>query len=351
MKTIRTLLAVFLLTPALLLATSIRDDAKLFSPEGVKKAEQKIDDLKKAYKTELFVETFAKAEKMDEAKNKQGKGDPKYFEKWAAARYKELKVDGVYVLICTDPNYLQVVSGKMMEKKGFDDKKRDELANLMKAQFKEKKFDAGLMAVVAEVSETLKEKTPAPKKTTTEKAVEKANSTAEGLPSWTTWLCVGLVALLGLWIVVGLIRAFMGVGQPQPQPYNPAMGGYQQPGMYQQPMQQQPAGGGGFFSSLLGGMVGAAAGMYVYNSFFGSSTPSVFGSTTPPADPNAGVDNSPQTSGGGGGWDQSTPADAGGGGGGDWGATQEDWGGGGGDGGDWGGGGDGGGDGGGGGDW
>ena len=348
MRTIRNLAAVFLLAPGLLLAASIRDDAKLFTAEGVKKAEQKIDEFKKAHKAELFVETFAKAEKMDLAK-KDGKTDPKYFQKWAADRYKELKVDGVYVLVCKEPTFVQVATGKMMDKKGFDGKKRDELVKLMTEQFKKKEFDAGLLAVVAEVGDTLKGKAPAPKKTSTERAVDKANETAEGLPSWTTWLCVGLVALLGLWIVVGLIRAFMGMGQPQPQPYNPAMGGYQQPGMYQQPMQQQPAGGGGFLSSLLGGMVGAAAGMYMYNSFFGSSTPSAFGSTTPPADPNAGVDNTPQTDGGGGGWDQSTPADASGGGGGDWGSTQEDWGGGDTGGGDWGG--DGGGDGGGGGDW
>jgi uncharacterized protein len=349
MKTIRNLLAVFLLAPGLLLAASISDDAKLFSPEGVKKAEQKIGDLKKTYASEVFVETFAKAEKMDLAK-KDGKADPKYFQKWAADRYEELSVKGVYVLVCKEPAYIQVVSGQMMENKGFDAKKRSELAKLMTDQFKDKKFDAGLLAVVAEVAETLKAKAPAPKKTPTEKAVSTANETAEGLPSWTTWLCVGLVALLGLWIVVGLIRAFMGMGQPQPQPYNPAMGGYQ-PGMGGQPMMQQPAGGGGFFSSLLGGMVGAAAGMYMYNTFFGSGTPSVFGSTTPPADPNAGFDNTPQADGGGGGWDQSTPADAGGGGG-DWGSTQEDWGNTGGDwggdagGGDWGGG-----DGGGGGDW
>ncbi|MFQ3650773.1 MAG: hypothetical protein SNJ75_10600, partial [Gemmataceae bacterium] len=141
------------------------------------------------------------------------------------------------------------------------------------------------------------------------KAVETLNATAEGLPAWTSWLCIGLMVLMGLWLVVGLIRAFSGVGG--------------------QAGAAQPGGGGGFLSSLLGGLVGAAAGMYLYNSFFGSGTSSVFGSS-PTGDPNAGADNSPQADGGGGDWG----GDAGGG---DWGgdAGGGDWGGDAGGGGDW----------------
>ena len=315
MNTFRTLLAGLLLLPGLLLAANIRDEAKLFTPDGVKKAQQIIDQLQKTHKSELFIETFAKAEDPEAAK-KENKDRAQYFQKWAADRYKELKVDGVYVLICKEPAYVQVASGKKMEAKGFDSKKRTELANLMIEQFKKKEFDAGLLTVVNEVSKTLQAKGLAAKPGTERVAAKSgtdqaAESTAvPELPAWTSWLCIGLMALLGVWLVVGLIRAFSGAGQIAGQPAG--------------------AGGGGFFSSLLGGLVGAAAGMYLYNTFFGSGTSSVFGSS-PMGDPSAPpVDNSPQTDGGGGDWGD----DAGGG---DWGgdAGGGDWGGDGGGGGDW----------------
>ena len=294
MNTLRTLLAGLLLLPGLLLAANIRDEAKLFTPDGVKKAQQIIDQLQKTHKSELFIETFAKAEDPESAK-KENKDRAQYFQKWAADRYKELKVDGVYVLICKEPAYVQVASGKKMEAKGFDSKKRTELANLMTEQFKKKEFDAGLLAVVNEVNKTLQTKGLAAKPGT-ERATE--STVAPEIPAWTSWLCIGLMVLLGVWLVIGLIRAFSGAGQ--------AVG--------------QPAGGGGFFSSLLGGLVGAAAGMYLYNTFFGSSTPSAFGSS-PMGDPGASADNSPQTDGGGGDWgDDAGGGDWGGdaGGGGDW---------------------------------
>ncbi|MFQ3650570.1 MAG: TPM domain-containing protein, partial [Gemmataceae bacterium] len=207
MNMFRNLLAGLLLVPGLLLAANIRDEAKLFSPEGVKKAQEKIDDLKKKHKSELFIETFAKAEDLEAAK-KENPDRAKYFQKWASERYKELKVEGVYVLVCKEPNYIQVVNGKMMESKGFDNAKRNELVKLMQGKFKEKEFDAGLMAVVNEVGKTLQTKAPVAQKPGTEKAVETLNATAEGLPAWTSWLCIGLMVLMGLWLVVGLIRAF-----------------------------------------------------------------------------------------------------------------------------------------------
>ena len=65
------------------------------------------------------------------------------------------------------------------------------------------------------------------------------------------WICLGLCVLLGVWLVIGIIRAFTGGGG--------GGGGYGGGG----------GGGGGFGSSLMGGLFGAMAGMWLYNSMFG----------------------------------------------------------------------------------
>lgn len=112
-----------------------------------------------------------------------------------------------------------------------------------------------------------------------------------------SYICLGACVFLGVWFVIGLVRALFGGG-----------GGGSGGG----------PGGGGFMSSLFGGLFGAMAGMWIYNSFFGG------GSDLGAADSTAAA---------GGDWGDADPYDNGasaGDGGGDWG---DDFGGG-----DWGGG-------------
>jgi uncharacterized protein len=120
------------------------------------------------------------------------------------------------------------------------------------------------------------------------------------------WICIGLAVLLGVWLIMGLIRAFSGGG---------GGGG---PG----------GGGGGFMPSLFGGLFGAMAGMWLYNSFFGGG----YTGSDAMASDNYGADTGDT---GAGDYDRGAA-----GGDGDWGDGSGDWGGGGDWGGDFGGGGD-----------
>src|SRR5207245_2649483 len=65
-------------------------------------------------------------------------------------------------------------------------------------------------------------------------------------------ICFGIVAALGIWLVIGLIRAFTG---------SMGGGGYGSGGGYG-PVY---GGGGGFMSGLMGGLFGAAAGSFLYD--------------------------------------------------------------------------------------
>src|SRR5262249_45521995 len=86
------------------------------------------------------------------------------------------------------------------------------------------------------------------------------------VPGWLGYVCLGIAALVMVWVIFGLIRSATGG----------ARGGYAGGGPgYAGGPGFGGGGGGGFFSSLLGGMFGAAAGMWMYNHFFGGGTPSV----------------------------------------------------------------------------
>jgi len=307
--------------------SGIIDGAKLFSEDAVKKARDRVEQIRKDYGKGLFIETIAKAESKDAV------------DRMAADKYKDHQVGGVYVLICKDPQRIRIQVGDKTRQRAFTTAKRDQLLTIFQKNFKEKKFDEGLMEGIAYVDKTFDSTIG---KGTTDTGSTAATTKTKGAstmnPIW-GWICIGLVVILAIWLVVGLIRAFT---RPAAGPGYAGGGGYGGGG----------GGGGGFFSSMLGGLFGAAAGMWLYDSFFRSHTPSPMGgSTAYGGESTGGVDDTGSTGAGG---DYGGDADAGGGGG-DWGGGGDadaggggDWGGGdaGGGGGDWGGG-----DAGGGGDW
>lgn len=354
----------------------IRDQGKFFSKEALDKAEAVITTIKKDYKQDLLIETFAAI--PEELKGKYDeKAKSAFFENWARQRYNREGVSGISLLLCRQPQYLFVEMGKDTEKRAFTPANRKELVTVITSRFKQQEFDQGLLAGVNFVRETLDKSVGKAAKGATSGPLTKVTRTDTTKPAKAEenpiaamgplgWVCIGVAVLMVLWVVVGLFRALTGGGQQQMAP--PA--GYQggpyagggppgnfgpggpPPGYIPPPgyggYGQQPAAGGGFMRSMLGGMLGGAAGMWAYDTFLRGSGPSM----TPPAygggtSPTYGEpDNSAGTGGGGGDWG-SSPADTGGGGG-DWGSPPADtgggdWGGGGGDdagGGDWGGGGD-----------
>jgi len=92
------------------------------------------------------------------------------------------------------------------------------------------------------------------------------------------WLLYVILGLIVLWIVVAIVRA---LGRPRypntygqmgpPAGYGPGQGSPGSPGYGQGPIGRCGGGGGGFLSNMLGGMFGAAAGNWIYDSFFRGS--------------------------------------------------------------------------------
>jgi uncharacterized protein len=308
---------------------SVADDLGLFSAEAKAKANAVIGRIRQQHKKDLVIETTQGPKKpagLDE-KNKAA-----FFDDWAAARFKNQQINGVYVVILDKPKMIRVVVGsKTLESGMFTKANRDELFHKVQEKLKTSDEDGALLAAVNYVADTLQanartssgatpQTAPPAKKTGGEGTDDGAQPQVQASPI-IKWLLIGLAVVLVFWLVSAVIRALGSMG---------GAGGY------------GGSGGGGFFSSLLGGLFGAAAGMWMYDHFFGGGTPSATagpsGGYTPsePTDVGAG-----EPSVGGGDYEANQgaveePADAG-----DW-SSGGDWGGGGGDfggGGDWGGGG------------
>lgn len=332
----------------------VDDEAGLFSPDGVAKAKQAFEGTAFKSKTNFTVHTVAKIPSAKQSEFDAAKGDAnsrgRFFSEWARelARKEGRKAD-VYALIFDNGKaYItRVITDRETDVgRGFTDANAGEVAHKFEAGLKrvfsdkltgdatKKEMDAALASAATYVADELKNAaTPEPAARRTGRvAADAGNGGGGGIMSW---ICVGLAVLLGVWLVVGLIRAFTGGG---------GGGGYGPGGGY-------GGGGGGFFSSMLGGLFGAAAGMYLYDNFFGGHHGGGM-SEAAAADNGGTIDTGDGDYGGGaeggdaggGDWGDSGAADAGGG---DWGAGGGDFGGGG----DWGGDAGGGGDFGGGGDW
>lgn len=190
----------------------------------------------------------------------------KFFLELARQLATEDKARGIYILVCRSPGYVQVIADKATRERGLSEADERKVRDILLEGFREaaklekekpeqavERRDKALVAAVQFVVEDLRNTTP-PASSGGQRAglpgPAQAVRELEG-NSLAGWICIGLVALLALWLIVGFIRALSGMGSA------PAAGG---------------GGGGGFFSSLLGGLFGAMAGMWLYNHLFGGSS-------------------------------------------------------------------------------
>ena len=361
----------------------VKDDAHLFTADGITKAKKMMADTTFGSTTHFSIVTFKEVPARKQVAFDAAKGNDaereKFFKEWAKEEAKSHNERGVFVLICSGggkQNKVEFLTDRQTDvSRDFTADNGKELANILKAGMKEgsdaakngkaedevkQLHDAALTRSVEFVIKELKN-TSAPEPTrTSSTGTTRTDTNKSGGWSLGSMICIGLVAIAGLWLVFGLVRGLMGGGGGGGGMGGGGMGGGGMGGGGY----GGGGGGGGFMSSMLGGMFGAAAGMYLYDSFRGSShsNDAMAGGNNNNYDAGAGTTDTGAGdwdggNAGGSDWDgdASTGNDAGGGGGGgDWGGDAGggdtgggggDWGGGGGDtGGGGGGGGDGGGD-------
>jgi hypothetical protein len=237
----------------------VYDEGKFFSSEGVDKAKAALSGARFDHGLSVTVDTYNEVPADKKAAAEAAKGDKakwrNFMETWTKERAQGDKAKGIYIVIVQKPiGGIGVIADRETRERGFSDQDEEEVRKKFAERFsglkdadeakKREGHDAGLKDAVEFIVSDLKDTHVAV--ATSSSGSTKADQDKPGR-SVGGWICIGLCVLLGVWLVIGLIRAFSGGGG----------GGY------------GGGGGGGFGSSLLGGLFGAMAGMWLYNSMFG----------------------------------------------------------------------------------
>ncbi len=243
-------------------AGGIQDDGAFFSEFAKVNATGTINDVSTRLHKDIAVQTFAavpedmKATVIHPDKAATNRG----FSQWAEQLARTKKVNGVFILLVKQPAHLQVVVGTDTQRQAFTLTDRVTLIQRMLEQLRNKKNDDALIDAVNFISTTMsshRSGAAAPVSARTH-TVQKT-----GISSWLPTIGIVLLIWVGFSLIRGLFRSMSGGG-------GGVGGGMGQPGY---------GGGGGFFQNMMGSMFGAAAGMWMYDNFFGShSSASTFGS-------------------------------------------------------------------------
>jgi hypothetical protein len=114
---------------------TIRDEANLFSKEAIERAQSLIAEIGQRHHKELRIDTLEKGPEATEMKA------------WAAQRFRDLRVDGVYIVITKDPRKFEVVFGNKTREQGvFTQADCDELVKLLRGLGKDR--DGVLLQVI-----------------------------------------------------------------------------------------------------------------------------------------------------------------------------------------------------------
>lgn len=279
-------------------AGGIQDDGAFFSEFAKVNAAGTIKDVAARLHKDIAVQTFAsvpedmKATVLQPSKASANQG----FSKWADQLAREKGVNGVLILLVKQPAHLQVVVGTDTQRQAFTLLDRETLVKRMLGQLRQKKNDDALIDAVNFISTTM----GAHHKGVAAPYASKTHSAQQGAGSWLPTIGIVLLIWLGFSLIRGLFRAMSGGTS--------GAGGVGQPSY----------GGGGFLQNMMGSMFGAAAGMWMYDQFFGShsSAASSFGADSSDATPHdsgfSGIDTDYTSSGGSFGDDSGSSFDGGG---------------------------------------
>jgi uncharacterized membrane protein YgcG len=208
-------------------ADRIIDRAGMFSADAVRSAEDSLQHFKRRTGADVVVETIPDLRAID------GKINPRLpptesdriLAKAAKDRAKAKKINGLYILICREPEKLKFESARNV----INPQDTQAVVQAVMSSLKNREFDGAL----SNLATSLEKVEASPAKSASAAGANQNDGGGLGT-MWTV-----LLVLLGVWLVFGLMRGLSGAG-----------------------------GGGGFFPSMLGGLFGGMAGMWLYDSMF-----------------------------------------------------------------------------------
>ncbi len=315
-------IAILVLLLPWLARADVHDNAKIFGPDAIDRADAAMTKMEQAHNKQLVVETFTGIPD-DQKPSMEKLGKDAFFKQWMSNRARELRVNGVYVLICMDPKHLEVGAGRNTIARGdFTEQDVQKLRDQMQKLLKEKDYDGALSNAVDTVDQAYTANIHGNNPNQSRAQYQPtgipgyrvnngySSSAGQGMGSFGTLVCM----IVGLVIVLSLIRAIFrgnsgggygggfGGNYPTGGGYGPGYG----PGYGAGYGGGYGGGGGGFGRGFLGGLLGGALGGYAAEQFERRNDPG-----NQPNQGGFGSSGGDFGGGGGGGSFDSGPSDAG----------------------------------------
>lgn len=272
------LLLLTLIVPAL---GQVRDQAGFFTPNAVERADQLISQIRQQTRHDIIVDTLP-ALSAEQQAQLQSVGKERFFEELTNQRAKQSGVTGVYVLITRDPSHLQVAVGNETARSGlFTTADRDHLRDTLLTNFRAKNYDQGLLDAVSYAQRTMTGNVASarssgdrtlqtfpgasPNAVPDRRAVPEQRS-GHGFLYWL--LLLGGGGLLLMWLLRRLAArasTYSAGSGYSPSNVPPPLPGQPQQGYGSYPGYGAGSQGGGMGRSVLGGLLGGAAGGWLYD--------------------------------------------------------------------------------------
>jgi hypothetical protein len=135
----------------------VKDEAGLFTPEAVARAEKAIADVRKEYHLDLMVDTVPALPPTDHKwlyfwdRRKRNE----FLEEWARKRARAAGVNGIFIQICTRPRDVRVVVWPPEKGELFTDRDCERVRRFLVRRLQNDSPDAALLATIAEVADQL----------------------------------------------------------------------------------------------------------------------------------------------------------------------------------------------------
>jgi hypothetical protein len=127
----------------------IRDGGKFFSAEAIKRANKEIREIAKKYDRDLLIDTVETipGDQTERVKAMPREERARFFRNWANDRAEVAVVHGVYILVCKEPAFVEIVITQR-GRQAFDKESFEKLRDLLVKSFHEKRYDEGLQSAV-----------------------------------------------------------------------------------------------------------------------------------------------------------------------------------------------------------
>ena len=257
----------------------VHDNAGIFSKQAVEDADRSIKRIEKDHNNKQFVvETFASVPDDQKAEAQNNPGE--FFKKWMASRAKELKVDGVYALICMDPRHVEVGAGTNTVQHGdFTNDDKVSLRKQLQTDLHNKEYDKALSNAVENVGQAYSNNMQGATNRTGTVSRDSDYSQGQSAPAQGvktpssfgfgglgSLICLGVAAVIIFSLIRSVFRGNSGGGGGNVGGGNFGNQGYG--GNYGGPGYGGGGGGGsGFGRGFLGGLLGGAVGGYAADKF------------------------------------------------------------------------------------